>query len=144
MDDTTSPRRLVRLGTAAAGPAAPAIATGNAASASLAADPKNVDRSAWDAALAKVEREHARDADLDARHAQAEADGTLTAALEQEWSDSVEPLCAAEWEAFDTPAPDMQALHWKVTMLGRHGLAFEDAIAATIIADVARLSCGEN
>lgn len=97
------------------------------------------DRAAWQAAQANLAREQARDAEVDARHTAAEADGTCTDALELEWSDSTVTLCDAEWAVFETPAPDLQAIAWKVRHLVAHGM-IQDDFAKILAADLRRLN----
>ncbi|WP_066775016.1 hypothetical protein [Sphingomonas sp. CCH5-D11] len=97
-------------------------------------------RAEWDAAFAVWRREQERDAAINARHAQAQADGTLSKDLADEWSASVEPLGEAEWALFATPAPDLAALEWKLALLKNNGMAFDDSQAERLIADVRRLN----
>jgi len=99
---------------------------------------KLLNRRDWDAAFAKLQAELARDRALDARHSEAQANGTLTEELEQEWSDSIDPLCVAEWELFATTAPDLAALDWKLKHLADHGLIDEDNVEQ-LRADIKRL-----
>lgn len=101
-----------------------------------------LDRSAWEVATAKLQAEQTRDRALDARHSEAQANGTLTEDLEQEWSDSIEPLGEAEWALFATGAPDLAALDWKLKHLADHGM-LEDQHVEQLRADIARLSSVE-
>lgn len=103
---------------------------------------QHLDRAAWEAAAAKLEAEQTRDRALDARHSEAQANGTLTEDLEQEWSDSIEPLGEAEWALFATGAPDLAALDWKLKHLADHGM-LEDQHVEQLRADIARLSSVE-
>ncbi|WP_153006961.1 hypothetical protein [Sphingomonas sanguinis] len=103
---------------------------------------QHLDRSAWEAAAAKLQAERTRDRALDARHSEAQANGTLTEDLEQEWSDSIEPLGEAEWALFATDAPDLAAIDWKLKHLADHGM-LEDQHVEQLRADIARLSSAE-
>ena len=96
----------------------------------------------WEAARTALRREQEREAAINARHAQAQADGTMTKELEQEWSDSIDPLVAAEWALFTIPAPDLAAVGWKLTMLADKGLVDED-IGKRLIGDVSLLLARE-
>lgn len=107
-----------------------------------AAADQHLERSAWEAAAAKLQAEQTRDRALDARHSAAQANGTLTEDLEQEWSDSINPLCEAEWALFTTIAPDLAALDWKLKHLADHGL-IEEQHVEQLRADIARLSSVE-
>lgn len=97
------------------------------------------DRSAWNAADAKLQAELARDQVIDARYKAAKADGTLTPEFEREWSDSTLPLSDAEWALFETDAPDLAAIDWKLQFLADHHL-LEQQHVSRLRADVARLS----
>ncbi|WP_147276250.1 hypothetical protein [Sphingomonas aracearum] len=100
------------------------------------------DRTAWEEAAAALRREQERDAVINARYKQAEADGTLTDQLGEEWSDSIGPVGQAEWALFAIPAPDLAALEWKLTLLRNSGMLDDDGQAERVIADV-RLLAGE-
>lgn len=144
MTQTTTRRDLFRLGTSAAAYAAgAAIVTGGVAFAGEANGASAllpVDRSAWDAAYLALRREQDRDAVIDARHAQARADGTITAELEREWSNSLDPLSDAEWALFETPAPDHAALQWQLTFLRDHRVGLQPNVWERLTADVRRLA----
>jgi len=103
---------------------------------------QHLDRSAWESASTKLRAEQTRDRALDARHSEAQANGTLTEDLEQEWSDSIEPLGDAEWALFATSAPDLAALDWKLKHLADHGM-LEEQHVEQLRADIARLSSVE-
>ncbi len=104
--------------------------------------PHCTDRSAWDAADAKLQAEMARDQVIDARYKAAKADGTLTPEFEREWSDSTLPLSDAEWALFETDAPDLAAIDWKLQFLADHHL-LEEQHVSQLRADIARLSSVE-
>jgi hypothetical protein len=95
----------------------------------------------WDAAKSIVEREARRDAALDARHSVACADGTITDALEQEWSDSTDILCTAQDALFATLAPNLLAVEWKLQMLADRDL-IDDDLSAQLLADMRHLRSG--
>ncbi len=97
------------------------------------------DRSAWAAAQASLAQALATDRDLDAQHTAAQRDGTLTPELEQAWSDSADALGSAEWALFETEAPDISAVGWKIAMLSNHGLLQED-FAERLRADINRIT----
>lgn len=100
------------------------------------------DRFTWDAADAKLQAELARDQMIDARYKAAKADGTLTPEFEREWSDSTLPLSDAEWALFETDAPDLAAIDWKLQFLADHHL-LEEQHVSQLRADIARLSSVE-
>ncbi len=97
------------------------------------------DRSAWAAAQASLAQALATDRDLDAQHTAAQRDGTITPELEQAWSDSADALGGAEWALFETEAPDISAVGWKIAMLSNHGLLQED-FAERLRADINRIT----
>lgn len=100
----------------------------------------NPDRDRWDAAMRLLKDAQTSDAALNARHAAAEAAGTLTEALDDEWDASATSLSELSWRLFDTPAPDIAAVEWKITMLRDCCLAFDADIAARVLADLHRIS----
>lgn len=97
------------------------------------------DRSAWAAAQASLAQALAADRELDAQHTAAQRDGTVTPELEQAWSDSADALGSAEWALFETEAPDISAISWKIAMLSNHGLLQED-FADRLRADINRIT----
>lgn len=133
-------RRTLLGGAALAGigaALAPAVAQSGVPCNSKAPTP-SPDRRAWLAAQASLAREQSRDDEVDARHTAACAAGTLTDDLDKEWSDSAVVLCDAEWAAFETDAPDLQAVAWKIGMLLRRQM-IQDDFAQILTADLRRL-----
>jgi hypothetical protein len=92
-------------------------------------------QTAWDAHEAAL----AADVPVNARYEAADKAGEVPEALMKEWDQSGTRMGDAEWALFETPAPDLAALLWKMKMIGPRDLCFGDNIAANLIGDVERL-----
>lgn len=62
----------------------------------------------------------------------------MTDELEKEWDDSGTRMGNAEWALFETPAPNLTGLLWKMKLIAPRSLSFDDDIAAGFIGDVER------
>lgn len=151
---TTNRRDLLRLATtAAAYTAGAAIVTGGVAAVSVAATPGA--SAAWDAAMRNLATVQAASDDYDRNHIVLPANGPeRTAAIksisDDVWAESEEfagAVADAESDLMGMPAPQRQALLWKLEKLleitGDSTPSWSADYAAQTLADMRRLLAGE-
>jgi hypothetical protein len=122
--------------------AGPALA---ATSAAVPLWPQTTPRAAWDAAVARFEHAKANFKAAAQAHDACGGDTSRMRALGELVEDSCDAMVAAEATVFETPAPDLSALQWKLEHLRDYadGSVIETKHLDTVLADLRRIE-GKN